>query len=111
VSNDNDVDNDEQFSSIALENGVFETRVTGKFRKRKLYQKSDPRIIKAVIPGVVAEVNAAAGSVVRKGEMLMTLEAMKMLNRILSPQDGTVKAIRVKAGQKVGKDQVLIELA
>jgi biotin carboxyl carrier protein len=42
---------------------------------------------------------------------MMTLDAMKMLNRILAPQDGTVKAIRVATGEKVTKGQVLIEIA
>ena len=37
----------EIFSEIALENGTFETRVTRKFQGRKLYEKHDPRIIKA----------------------------------------------------------------
>jgi biotin carboxyl carrier protein len=35
---------------------------------------------------------------------------MKMLNRITAPVPGTVKAVRVKAGEKVSKGQVLVEL-
>jgi biotin carboxyl carrier protein len=104
------VNEDEKFTEIALENGTFETQITRKFSRRKLYQKKDPRIIKAVIPGVIAEIHASAGKPVHQGDTLMILEAMKMLNRILAPLDGKVKAINVAMGEKVSKDQILIEL-
>jgi biotin carboxyl carrier protein len=104
------VNENEKFTEIALENGTFETRVTRKYSRRKPYQKKDPRIIKAVIPGVIAEIHATVGKPVQQGNSLMILEAMKMLNRILAPFDGTIKAICVATGEKVAKDQVLIEL-
>ncbi len=99
-----------KFSQIGLENGVFETMTTRKFDKRRLYEKQDPGIIKAVIPGVVAEINARSGAIVKKGDTLMILEAMKMLNRIMASKDGIIKTIRVKKGDKVVKGQVLIEM-
>ena len=100
----------EKFSEIALENGTFETRVTRKFQGRKLYEKHDPRIIKAVIPGIVAAIETAVGNAVKQGDTMMILEAMKMLNRIKAQTHGTVKAIRVAPGEKVAKGQVLIEI-
>jgi biotin carboxyl carrier protein len=105
------VSDQENFSQIALENGIFETRVTRKFDRRKLFEKIDPGIVKAVIPGVVSEIGTQVGKAVRKGDVLMTLEAMKMLNWIMAPQNGTIKSIRVAAGEKVTKGQVLIEIA
>ena len=101
---------EQQFSEIALEGGTYETCVTKKFMQRKPYGKHDPRIIKALIPGVVAEIGTQAGNAVKKGDTLMILEAMKMLNRIKAPQDGTIKAVNVAAGEKVTKGQVLIEI-
>lgn len=96
--------------SIALESGTYETRLTRKYTLRKPYEKDDPRIIKAVIPGVVERIDATVGTGIKKGVPLLILEAMKMHNRIASPQDGIVKAIRVAAGEKVSKGQVLIEI-
>jgi biotin carboxyl carrier protein len=104
------VTEENKFSQIALENGVFETQVTRKFGLRKPYQKQNPGILRAVIPGVVAEIGTETGQSVRQGDTLMILEAMKMLNRIKSPKDGRVKLIRVKKGEKVSKGQVLIEI-
>ena len=100
----------EKLGEIALENGTYETRLTKKFMQRKPYEKHDPRIIKALIPGVAAEIDTQVGKSVKQGDTLMILEAMKMLNRIKAPQDGTVKAISVAAGEKVTKGQVLIEI-
>jgi len=104
------VNEQEKFTRIALENGVFETRVTRKFGLRKLFQKQDPRIIKAVIPGMVSQIDAENGKPVKKGDTILILEAMKMLNTVKAPQDGKIKHIRVKKGEKVAKGQVLIEI-
>ena len=101
----------EKFVEIALENGVFETTVTRKFGRRKPFERQDPRVIKAVIPGVVAQIDTGVGKTVKQGDTMMILEAMKMLNRIMAPQDGTVKVIRVARGEKVSKGQVLLEIA
>jgi biotin carboxyl carrier protein len=104
------VSEQKHFSKIALENGVFETNVTRKFSLRKPYERQDPGVIKAVIPGLVTEIATKAGNSVKQGETLMILEAMKMLNRIAAPIDGTVSAIYVSVGEKVTKGQVLIEV-
>jgi biotin carboxyl carrier protein len=100
-----------KYNRLALENGVYETRLTAGYAARKPYEKKDPRLVKTVLPGVVAEIRVAAGRQVKQGDILLVLEAMKMLNRIPSPLDGKVKAVHVAAGDKVAKGQVLIELS
>jgi len=99
-----------KFDRLALENGVYETRLTAWYAARKPYEKKDPRLVKAAIPGVVAEIRASAGVRVKRGDTLLVLEAMKMLNRITSPLDGKVRAVHASVGDKVTKGQVLIEL-
>ena len=100
----------QEFRTIALESGTYETRVTKKFTQRKPYEKNNPGIIKALIPGVVAEVDTQVGTAVKKGDTLMILEAMKMRNRIKAPLTGKVKAVHVAVGDKVVKGQTLIEI-
>lgn len=100
----------EQFTEIALESGTYESRVTKKFTLRKPFEKNDPRVIKASIPGVIDKIDTHVGASVSSGDTLMILEAMKMLNRIKAPVDGTIKVIRVAPGEKVTKGQVLIEI-
>lgn len=65
--------------------------------------------IKAPMPGLVLNILVDNGTVVKKGDALIVLEAMKMENILKSPTDGTVKKISVKKGVAVEKNQVLIE--
>ena len=97
-------------TQIVLEDGHYETRLTRKFGMRKAYLKHDPSVVRALIPGSIVDISAAAGKTVRRGEVLMILDAMKMNNRIQAPYDGCVKQVLVAAGDKVTKGQVLVEM-
>jgi 3-methylcrotonyl-CoA carboxylase alpha subunit len=63
------------------------------------------------LPGVVAAVVAQVGQVVRAGETLMVIEAMKMEHNISAPYDGTVKTIHFGRGDRVPEGSQLLELA
>jgi len=64
--------------------------------------------IKAPMPGMVLKVLVNEGDEIKKGDNLFVLEAMKMENIIKSPADVNVKTIKIKAGDKVEKGQILI---
>ena len=51
-------------------------------------------IIKAPMPGTILDVKLTAGTNVKKGQVLLILEAMKMENEIVAPIDGTVAQIQ-----------------
>ena len=53
------------------------------------------------MPGNILAVNVTAGQAVKKGDVLMVLEAMKMENEIMAPCDGTVGAVSVTKGATV----------
>jgi pyruvate carboxylase len=95
---------------LALEAGTYETRLTRKFALRKPYERTDPQVIKALIPGLIESVDTAVGKQVRPGDTLVILEAMKMHNRVKAPHAGKIKAVRVSAGETVVKGQILIEM-
>ena len=63
--------------------------------------------ISAPMPGKILGVKANAGDAVKKGQVIVVLEAMKMENDIVAPQDGTVASINVTAGQSVESGAVL----
>jgi biotin carboxyl carrier protein len=63
--------------------------------------------IKAPMPGTILDIKAAAGSAVKKGQVIMILEAMKMENDIVAPVDGTLASINVEKGATVTSDQIL----
>ena len=100
----------DNLTQLQLEDGSYQTRLTRNFLKRKPYEKQNPDIIKAVIPGLIDSIAKTVGAKVAQGETLMILEAMKMHNRIKAPHDGVIKAVHVTAGNKVSKGQTLIEL-
>jgi biotin carboxyl carrier protein len=65
--------------------------------------------IKAPMPGLIIDLKVKTGDVVKQGDPLLILEAMKMENILKSPGDGEVKSIKIKKGDSVEKNQVLIE--
>ncbi|MFV0300527.1 MAG: biotin/lipoyl-containing protein, partial [Paracoccus sp. (in: a-proteobacteria)] len=75
--------------------------------------KADPANhshIGAPMPGVVASVAVAAGQAVKQGDLLLTIEAMKMETGLSAERDGVVKAVHVGAGQGIDAKDLLIEL-
>ena len=60
--------------------------------------------------GTILRIDVAVGDHVKKGQILMILEAMKLENEILAAQDGVVKEIKVTKGQTVNSKQVLLIL-
>ena len=62
----------------------------------------------APIPGVITEVKVAVGSSVKKGQLLLLMEAMKMENEIFAPHDCVVKQILVSKGASVATNDILL---
>ncbi len=62
------------------------------------------------LPGSVVKVAVEVGQEVKKGDLLLTLESMKMENSILAERDGKVTSVAVSAGQSVMQDDVLVVL-
>ena len=63
--------------------------------------------ITAPMPGTILAVNVTSGSAVKKGDVLMILEAMKMENEIMAPCDGTVTSVSVTKGTAVESGTLL----
>ena len=59
------------------------------------------------MPGIILAVNVTPGSAVKKGDVLMVLEAMKMENEIMCPRDGKVASVNVSKGAAVESGSLL----
>ena len=66
--------------------------------------------IKASMPGLVIRVLGTVGQVVKKGDPVLILEAMKMENEIRAPGDGVISQVRAVQGQAVEKGDLLLVL-
>jgi len=64
--------------------------------------------VKAPMPGTVTAVVVKAGDTVKTGDVLLRLEAMKMVNAIKAPRGGVVAEVRVQPGESVGYGHVLV---
>lgn len=66
--------------------------------------------VNAPMPGKILAVKTSVGATVKKNEVILVLEAMKMENEIVAPQDGTVASIAVSVGSAVESGDVLLTL-
>jgi biotin carboxyl carrier protein len=66
--------------------------------------------VAAPMPGKILGVKASVGQAVKKGEVMLVLEAMKMENEIVAPSDGTVASINVAVGDSVEAGATLATL-
>ena len=62
------------------------------------------------MPGTIVSVNVEPGKAIKKGDVLVVLEAMKMENEIMAPHDATVAAIHVNKGDSVDSGSPLVSL-
>lgn len=67
--------------------------------------------INSPMPGTILDVKVKAGDVVKSGQVLIVLEAMKMENEIVSPRDGKIAAVNVAKGATVGSGDALCIIA
>ncbi len=66
--------------------------------------------VAAPMQGKILKVNVQQGSAVKKGDVLLILEAMKMENEISAPQDGTIATVECAAGDSVETGKVLVSM-
>lgn len=67
--------------------------------------------LRAPMPGTILSVAASAGQSVKRGDLLLVLEAMKMENEIVAHVDGTISGIYVQKGSSVNAGDVLVSFA
>ncbi len=66
--------------------------------------------LRAPMPGLVVAIPVEEGQTVKKGQVLLILESMKMQNELKSPRDGVLGRVRVKAGESVEQKQTLLSV-
>ncbi|MDR2038321.1 MAG: acetyl-CoA carboxylase biotin carboxyl carrier protein subunit [Bacteroidales bacterium] len=99
-----------QLGSIIVDDSIYNTELTEKYKNRKKWVAPDNRKITGFLPGTIKEVMVKKGDYVKAEQTVVKFEAMKMINNVQSSVDGTVKKVYVSPGDKFPKGFVLVEL-
>lgn len=89
---------------------VVDKSMQPKVKARLKADPDDPLHIGAPIPGVITALPITPGARVRKGDKLLSLEAMKMQTTVVVPADGLVAEIAVQVGDTVEAKDLLVRL-
>ena len=79
-------------------------------RRRRSLDNATSGSLVASMPGQVLEVHVVEGDLVKAGDPVMTLEAMKMQSRLTAPRAGRIEKVHCQAGDVVARGQVLVEI-
>jgi biotin carboxyl carrier protein len=99
------------YQTLNIMGDEYQTLLTKKYEMRTKWQKPNEKHIISFIPGTITEIFVKEGQTVKKGERILMLEAMKMLNAIEIPFNGKIKKIHVAIGDRIPKGTLMIEIA
>nr|WP_111298588.1 pyruvate carboxylase [Paracoccus saliphilus] len=85
-------------------------KAVGAAAARPKADPSNPGHVGAPMPGVVATVGVTTGQAVKQGDLLLTIEAMKMETGLHADRDGSIKALHVSPGQQIDAKDLLVEI-
>jgi len=103
-------DNSSKYQVFVVNSAKYLTLTTTKYDRRKKYQATDPKEIRSIIPGSIIEIFVTPGQKLKAGDVLLTLDAMKMYTRIEMPFDGIIKSVDVAKGDRIPKNTVMITI-
>jgi biotin carboxyl carrier protein len=109
------VEHCEDVCFVSIEGQRYQVKVEDEWQRRAgRRQKTMLPVGKAEVtspmPGMVVAVLVEEGQLVRTGEGLLILEAMKMENEIRAPRNGVVEKVNVAPGQRVSHDELLVRI-
>ena len=100
------------YHGIEVKAFVYTKREARYARLMPLKKLSDSeKAVRCPMPGLVVSLAVVEGQEVKAGETLAVVEAMKMENILRAERDGTIKKVRVKPGDSVAVDAVIMEFA
>jgi biotin carboxyl carrier protein len=103
-------DNNHNYQAFTVNSAKYLTLLTKKFEKRKVWKRLDPKEVRSFIPGSIIEIYAKEGQKMKAGQVILTLEAMKMYTKVEMPIDGVIKEINVKVGDHVPKNMIMVTI-
>ena len=97
----------EEKKEIKIDDALYETEIPESFFESGKRIAKSSREIRAFIPGTIAEIKVREGEKVSSEQVIIVLEAMKMLNDVEAGIEGRIAEIKVSVGERVEKGQVM----
>ncbi len=101
-------DTEKELVDFRVHSLIYQTKLTKKFENRQAYKAPNPDHVLSHIPGTIVNIFVEEGQEVKQGESLLILEAMKMQNQVTMPKDGVIKSIKVKVGDRIPKNHIMV---
>lgn len=105
----------QNINTVKINDNIYEFKIEEEKEIIKVVEKAEEKkenFLKGAIyppmPGKIISVKVKNGDKVKKGEILLILEAMKMQNEIRAISDGIVKEVKVKEGDSVSANDILV---
>ena len=90
---------------------VAKAGLAGSVRSKPKAEEGNLKHVGAPMPGMVVTIVVKTGQKVRKGDPLLSIEAMKMETMLTADRDATVHAVHVRSGETINAKDLLLELA
>lgn len=99
-----------ELNGRARDISILDKSVQTTSKPKEVAESGNPMQVGAPIPGMVCAISSSVGNKVKKGEKLLTIEAMKMQTTVYAQADGTVDRIPVAIGDSVDSKDLLLVL-
>jgi pyruvate carboxylase len=96
-----------ELNGVPRDTTVRDRKVKTTARARQKAEPGNMHHVSATMPGLIADVKTSKGSEVKKGDVLMVLEAMKMQVNIAAPKDGVIRDVPLQKGDIVESGDLL----
>lgn len=88
----------------------YKTTLTEKYKNRPVWKKPLISDVVSHLPGTIVTIEVKEGDTVEAGQLLLIHQAMKMLNRVVSPVSGVIEKVNVVEGEQIPKDHLMIRV-
>jgi len=95
---------------IIVHSAKYQTTYNKKYMNRKVWVEPNFNHINSYIPGTIISILVKEGQVLKAGESVLILEAMKMYNDVQMPFKGKIVKVNVEKGQKIPKNFLMVEI-
>ncbi|ERM93349.1 DUF2118 domain-containing protein [Caldanaerobacter subterraneus] len=99
----------EEEKELSKKEEIVEVKEVPK-QEEKVSTGKGSKVVSAPMPGTILDVKVREGDRVKRGDVLLILEAMKMENEIMAPEDGIVASVNVSKGASVNTGDVLVTM-